>query len=90
MKSVLDNYRVGSSVLTGEIYVYKASEVNGRPLVKREAEAEVLSAFVGHMMHGAPNGASKSVQVGMEHYRLTCVPMTEEEFEAERASKANV
>jgi hypothetical protein len=85
VKNVLDNYRVGSSPLTGEIYLFKASEIDGRLIVKRDAEAEVISAFVGHMMHGAPKGASKSVQVGAEYYRMTCVPMTEEEFEAERA-----
>lgn len=88
--NVLGMYKVGVSALTGEIYIYKASEVDGRVLVKREAQAEVVSAFVGYMMHDAPTGAAQTVQVGENYYRLSCVPITKEEFEAERASKANV
>lgn len=88
--NVLSMYKVGVSPLTGEIYIYKASEVDGRALVKRDAQAEVVSAFIGCMMHGAPNGAAQTVHVGDNYYRLSCAPITKEEFEAERASKANV
>lgn len=88
--NVLNLYRVGVDTPTGEIYIYKASEVDGRALVKRPAEAEVFSAVIGNLMHGATSGASQTIKVGDEYFRLTCAPIAKEEFEAERASKADM
>ena len=88
--NVLNMYRVGVDTLTGEIHIYKASVVDGRALVKRPAEAEVFSAVIGNLTHSAQSGASQTIKVGDDYYRLTCEPISKEQFEADRASKVNV
>lgn len=82
----IHNHTVFVSALTGEIYLARAGKA-GSALDKRPATAEVVSAFTQHMMHGMPKGAGMSVQVGDGYYRLSCVPMTKEQFDADRASK---
>lgn len=87
MGNVLDSYKVGSSGLTGEIFIFKASEVDGRALVKREAEAEVFAAALDNV---ACSGGIKLVKSGEMYFEITCEAITKEKFEASNASKVDV
>ncbi|MEM6050246.1 hypothetical protein AAH450_06640 [Erwinia sp. P7711] len=82
----IHNHTVFVSALTGEIYLARTSKA-GSALDKCPATTEVVSAFTHHMMHGMAKGAEMSVQVGDGYYRLSCVSMTKEQFDADRASK---
>ncbi len=73
----LKNITIGVSGLTGEIYLYRHGKNDSRPLDKRNAEQDVMAAFVTHMMHNNPEGSSKTVWFGSSAFRLICEPTKE-------------
>ena len=87
MGNVLSSYKVGSSGLTGEIYIFKASEVDGRELVKRDAEAEVFAAVLDNI---ACSSGTKLVKSGDMYFEITCEAITQKQYEAASASKVEV
>ena len=70
----LSKVRVTHSPLTDTIYLARFGKDQGNALDKREAEPEVIAAFVAHMMHDAPKGSRKTVRLGDQYYELTCAP----------------
>lgn len=88
MARSVDNHTVFTGALSAEIFLARIGKTPGVALDKRPATAEVVTAFTRHMMHSMPTGASMSVQVGDGYYRLSCIPMTKEDFDAERSAKA--
>lgn len=66
---------VTHSPLTDKIYLARFGKKPNEVLDKREAEADVVTAFVQHMMHDAPRGSRKIVRVHGQQYELKCSPI---------------
>ena len=73
----LKNIKLGHSPLTDTIFLYRHGKDQGLALEKREAEADVMSVLVEHMMHGAPKGSEKIVSFGRKKYKIKVTPVTE-------------
>ena len=67
----MKNITVGASPLTGKLYIYRMGAEEHIALDKREAEPEIITAFVDHMMHDSPGGAIKEVQIGDTWYEVS-------------------
>jgi hypothetical protein len=74
----LDKIKLGYSPLTDSIYLYRHGKDPCLALEKREAEADVMSVVVEHMMNEAPNGAEKKIRLGDKKYILRVTPDREE------------
>ena len=56
-------------MMDGTVWLYRAGK-NGEALEKREAESDVVRAFVHHMTYDAPKGSSKIVEMSGKKYKL--------------------
>lgn len=70
----LDKIKLGHSPLTDTIFLYRHGKDPALALDKREAEADVMSVLVAHMMHGAPKGAEKVITLGDKQYTIRVTP----------------
>lgn len=70
----LNKIKIGHSPLTDTIFLYRHGKDPAMALDKREAEADVMSALVQHMMHDAPKGSEKVVQFGNKKYKIRVTP----------------
>lgn len=70
----LDNVKLGHSPLTDTIFMYRHGKNPALALDKREAEADVMSVLVSHMMHDAPKGSQKVVTLGQNRYTVRVTP----------------
>jgi len=75
----LENIKIGHSPLTDSIFLYRHGRDAGIALEKRDAEADVVSALVSHMMHGHPSGAKKQVTINGKKYQIKVTPVKESE-----------
>ena len=70
----LHKVRLGHSPLTDEIFIYRHGKDVALALDKREAEADVMSVLVAHMMHDAPSGSEKVITLGDKKYTVRVTP----------------
>ena len=70
----LDKIKLAHSPLTDTIFLYRHGKDSGLALEKREAEADVFSALIAHMMHDAPKGSEKVVALGDKKYTVRVTP----------------
>ena len=75
---MLDKVTLGHSPLTDGIYLYRHGKDHRVALERREAEAEVVSVLVQHMMHDAPKGSKKDVCINGEWYEVQVKPAKRE------------
>lgn len=66
--------KLAHSPLTNTIFLYRHGKDAALALDKREAEADVLSALIDHMMYGYPNGSEKIVTLGGRMYTIRVTP----------------
>lgn len=71
----MNKITVGASPLTGRLYIYRMGTKKHIALDKREAEPEIITAFVDHMMHDSRDGAIKEVQIGDTWYEVSARPL---------------
>lgn len=71
----LNKIKISASPLTGEIYLYRHGKDPNFALDKRKAEADVIFALIGHMLHDMPDGAEKDVQLGDQKYKIIVKPI---------------
>ena len=74
----LNKIKIGHSPLTDTIFLYRHGKDPALALDKREAEADVISVLVQHMMYGAPKGSEKTVQFGDKKYKIRVTPEKDE------------
>jgi hypothetical protein len=72
----LRKIKLGHSPLTDTIFLYRHGKDARLALDKREAEADVMSVLVAHMMHDAPNGSEKVITLGDKKYTIRVTPYT--------------
>lgn len=72
---LLDKIKLGHSPLTDSIYLYRHGKDPALALEKRDAEADVFSVLIDHMMHDAPNGSIKVVTLGSKQYEIRVAPV---------------
>jgi len=70
----LNNIKLGHSPLTDTIFLYRHGKDEGLALDRRNAEADVMSVLVTHMMHDAPNGSVKVISLGDKTYTIKVAP----------------
>ena len=70
----LDKIKLGHSPLTDAIFLYRHGKDVEMALDKREAEADVMSVLVAHMMHDAPKGSEKVITLGDKKYTVRVTP----------------
>lgn len=70
----LRKIRLGHSPLTDTIFLYRHGKDAALALDKREAEADVMSVLVAHMMHDAPKGSEKVITLGDKKYTIRVTP----------------
>lgn len=70
----LSKIKLGYSPLTDTIFLYRHGKDVGLALDKREAEADVMSVLVVHMMHDAPKGSEKVITLGDKKYTIRVTP----------------
>jgi hypothetical protein len=70
----LDKVKLGHSPLTDTIFLYRHGKNVELALDKREAEADVMSVLVAHMMHNAPKGSTKVITLGNKQYTIKVTP----------------
>ena len=70
----LDKIKLGHSPLTDTIFLYRHGKDSGLALEKREAEADVFSVLIAHMMHDAPRGSEKVITLGDKNYTVRVTP----------------
>lgn len=75
----LSKIKIGHSLLTNSLYIYRHGKDPQLALDKREAQPDVMAAVVEYMMHGAPKGASQIVHFGEKHFEITVKPVTSDE-----------
>ena len=63
------------SPLSDSIYLCRFGKDPCLALDKRDAEADAVTVLVEYMMHDAPKGSKKSVQVNGEWYELQVRPL---------------
>ena len=73
----LSKIKLGHSPLTDTIFLYRHGKDVGLALDKREAEADVMSVLVAHMMHDAPKGSEKVITLGDKKYTIRVTPNDE-------------
>lgn len=79
---MLDKIKLTHSPLTDSIYLYRHGKDPALALEKRDAEADVFSVLVDHMMHGAPKGSIKVVELDGKQYEIRVAPVKQESREA--------
>jgi hypothetical protein len=72
----LRKIRLGHSPLTDTIFLYRHGKDAALALDKREAEADVMTVLIDHMMHNAPNGSQKVITLGDQQYTIRVTPNT--------------
>lgn len=70
----LSKIKLGYSPLTDSIFMYRHGKDHGLALDKREAEGDVMSVLIAHMMHNAPKGSEKIITLGAEQYMIRVTP----------------
>jgi hypothetical protein len=70
----LENIKLGHSPLTDSIFLYRHGKDAWLALDKRDAEADVMSVLVQHMMHDAPKGSEKVIALGDKKYTVRVTP----------------
>ena len=70
----LNKIKLGHSPLTDKIFIYRHGKDPGLALDKRNAEEDVFSVLIAHMMHEAPNGSEKNIRLGDQHYLVRVTP----------------
>lgn len=70
----LARIRLGHSPITDTIFLYRCGKDPALALDKREAEADVMSVLVAHMMHDAPKGSQKTISLGEKKYIVRVTP----------------
>ena len=73
----LNKIRIGHSPLTDKIFLFRCGKKDGVVLDKREAEADVMTALIAHMMHNAPGGSEKVVQLEYRKYTVRVTPFNQ-------------
>lgn len=73
----LGKIKLGHSPLTDTIFLYRHGKNPEVALDKRDAEADVMSVLIDHMMHGAPNGSEKVITLGDKKYTVRVTPNVE-------------
>ncbi len=71
----LNKIRLYHSPLTDTIFMGREGKKPGLALDKREAEADVMSVLVQHMMHDAPKGSEKTIRFGDKTYKVKVTPV---------------
>jgi len=71
----LNRIKLGHSPLTDTIFLYRHGQCPTLALDKREAEADVMSVLVAHMMHNAPKGSQKVITLGDKQYTVRVTPV---------------
>ena len=71
----LDKIKLFHSPLTDTIYLGREGKKSGVALDKRNAEADVMSVLVQHMMHEAPRGSVKTIALGGQQYEVSVKPI---------------
>lgn len=66
----LNKIKLGHSPISDTIFLYRHGKDPTLALDKREAEADVMSVLVTHMMHDAPKGSEKIVTIGNKQYLI--------------------
>lgn len=74
MSNKLDNIKLGYSPLSDTIYMYRHGKDPALALDKREAEADVVTVLVRHMMEGCPKGSQKTVTINGNRYNIRVTP----------------
>lgn len=75
----LDDIKLVVSPLSDTIYMARFGKDPHLALDKREAEGDVMSVLVQHMMYDAPNGSEKVVSFGDDSYLIRVKPVTKQE-----------
>ncbi|MBD3261261.1 MAG: hypothetical protein GF334_06185 [Candidatus Altiarchaeales archaeon] len=70
----LNKIRLGHSILTNKIYMYRYGKDERHALDKRDAEKDLFVTLVDYMMHGTPKGSTKKVIVDGVSYCVTVKP----------------
>lgn len=78
---MLDKIKLAHSPLTDSIYIYRHGKDPALALEKRDAEADVFSVLVDHMMHDAPKGSIKVIELNGRQYEVRVVPVKQQERE---------
>ena len=79
----LDNIKLVVSPLSDTIYMARFGKDPQLALDKREAEWDVMSALVQHMMYDAPNGSEKVISFGDDSYLIRVQPVEKEDIQNE-------
>lgn len=66
----LNKIKLGHSAISDTIFLYRHGKDPTLALDKREAEADVMSVLVAHMIHDAPKGSEKIVTIGNKQYLI--------------------
>lgn len=82
----LDRIVAACTGITGMLVIGRLDKSGKKFLDKRSAEPEIMNAVVRHMIHDAPDGASKTVSSdnGKTWFRITVEPMDEQESNVAR------
>lgn len=76
----LEKIKLGFSPLSDSIFLYRHGARNENlALEKRNAEADVFSVLVEHMMYGFPNGSKKVITLGDKKYVISLTPYKEDD-----------
>jgi len=70
----LNRVRLGHSGLTDKIYLYRHGKDPHLALDRREAEADVMTVLIDHMMHNAPKGSEKVISINGAKYKVCVTP----------------
>lgn len=70
----LENIRIVHSPLSDSIFIIRVGVDKGLALDKREAEADLMTALVDHMMYNAPKGSEKDVTINGKSYTVRVTP----------------
>ena len=73
----LNKVKLGYTPLSDSIYLYRHGKDPNVALDKREAEADVMTVLVEHMMYDAPKGAEKVIEFGDKKYVVRVTPLAE-------------
>ena len=73
----LHSIKLGHSPLTDTIFLYRHGKDPDLALDKREAESDVMSVLIAHMMHDAPKGSEKVITLGDKQYTVRVTPNVE-------------
>lgn len=71
----INNIKLGYSSLSDSIFIYRHGKDPKVALDKREAEADVMSVLVQHMMKDASKGSQKEVSFGDKKFSISVTPI---------------